>query len=584
MKYEREPNLPSSDDNVLQSPGQDRQGAVTDPVDTAPSAESAAEPSEARAAVTSRISTPTPTPTPKLNDEVTNELDQASAVVEKLSTAPASQVLTDADDVEAMSRFAGAPYSAFTRRTKIWITVMVTIASVISPMTANIYFPCLDSIADLNVSIALINLTLTTYMIFQGLAPTMFGDFGDTAGRRPAFTLAFTIYLFANIGLALQRDYTALLVLRCLQSAGSSGTLALAYAVVADISSSEERGRYMGLVGAGVNFGPTVGPVLGGVLSHELGWPSIFWFCAVFVSVWLVHWVLSVPETCRNVVGNGSVPPPRWNMTVIDLLRPDGVKQRPASTPRVKMRMPNPLRTLSVVFNKEEGLILFISAIMYVNFILVGATLSVLFKEIYNYGDLEVGLCYLPYGVGCCMVMLLQGHIIDRNYARIANRLGMTTGRKRGGDMLRFPIESARIQPLYPAITVGAVALIGWGWSLEAETTVAVPLVLLFIIGMFVPSSFGVLNTLLVDLNEDAPATAAAANNLTRCLSGAAATAIVDQMFDAMGRGWTFTLLALLMVACLPGLRLLEKFGPRWRAERARRKAEMQEKQICRDG
>ncbi|OAQ69106.1 chloramphenicol resistance protein [Pochonia chlamydosporia 170] len=577
MKDEKEPNGPLPDDNAKSQSGpeQNCQGAAdTDPEVTAPSADSSV------AASVEAVATPTPTPAekPKVTENI--DLDHVPTAIEKSETAPASQVLTDSDDadVEALSRVASAPYSAFSRQTKLWITIMVTIASIISPMTANIYFPALDSVSDdLDVPISLINLTLTTYMIFQGLAPTIFGDFGDTAGRRPAFTLAFTIYLFANIGLALQRDYTALLILRCLQSAGSSGTLALAYAVVADIASSEERGRYMGLIGAGVNFGPTVGPVLGGILSHELGWASIFWFCAVFVFVWLVPWVLSVPEMCRNVVGNGSIPPPKWNRTVIDLLRPQGVKQRPASAPKVKIRMPNPLRTLSVVFNKEEGLILFISAIMYVNFILVGATLSILFKEIYEYDDLEVGLCYLPYGVGCCMVMLLQGHIVDRNYARIAKKLGMSASRKRGDDMLNFPIESARIQPLYPAITVGALALIGWGWSLEAQTAVAVPLVLLFIIGMLVPSSFGVLNTLLVDLNEDAPATAAAANNLTRCLSGAAATAVVDQMFDAMGAGWTFTLLALLMVASLPGLRVLEKCGPRWRAERARKKAEKQD-------
>ena len=299
MKHEREPNGPVSD------PDCQRAVAATDPVDAAP----AAEPSLRAEPVSRAVSTPS-TPSSPPPPQVVHQPDLhrvPTAILEKMATVPASQVLMGSHDVEAVSRVASAPYSAFPRRTKIWITTMVTIASVISPMTANVYFPALDSVADdLNVSIALINLTLTTYMIFQGLAPTIFGDFGDTAGRRPAFTLAFTIYLFANIGLALQRDYTALLVLRCLQSAGSSGTLALAYAVVADIASSEERGRYMGLVGAGVNFGPAVGPVLGGVLSHELGWPSIFWFCAIFVFVWLIPWVLSVPETCRNVVGNGS--------------------------------------------------------------------------------------------------------------------------------------------------------------------------------------------------------------------------------------------------------------------------------------
>lgn len=75
--------------------------------------------------------------------------------------------------------------------------------------------------------------------------------------------IAFTIYLGANIGLALQRNYAALLVLRMLQSGGSSGTIALVYAVVADIAPSSERGKYMGLVGSGITIGPAVGPVIG---------------------------------------------------------------------------------------------------------------------------------------------------------------------------------------------------------------------------------------------------------------------------------------------------------------------------------
>jgi MFS family permease len=42
------------------------------------------------------------------------------------------------------------------------------------------------------------------------------------------------------------------------QSGGSSGTLALGYAVVADIATSSERGKYMGVVGAGINVGPSL--------------------------------------------------------------------------------------------------------------------------------------------------------------------------------------------------------------------------------------------------------------------------------------------------------------------------------------
>lgn len=495
-------------------------------------------------------------------------LERVSTMVGESATMPGQSVM---DDVENMSRISsGPPYSAFSRRTKIWITVMITIGSFISPLTANIYFPALNPIAeDLGVSTSLINLTLTSYMILQGLSPTLFGDFGDVAGRRPAYIVAFSIYICANIGLALQRNYAALMVLRCLQSAGSSGTIALGFAVIADISSTSERGKYMGFVGAGINIGPALGPVLGGILSQYLGWPSLFWFCAIFVFVWMIPYTLAVPETCRNVVGNGSMPPQSWNRTIVDYMRQRKVHQPQETGPKRKLRFPNPLRTLVVIFEKEMGLILLINSIIYLGFILVAATLSTLFKDIYGYNDLEVGLCYLPYGFGCCVAVVGQGYVLDWNYRRIAKKLGVVISRRRGDDLSNFPIESARIQAIYPILALGVGALSAYGWTLQVETSVAAPLVLVFIIGMFIPTSFNVLNTLIVDLYPEAPATATAANNLVRCMFGAAATAVIDYMIDGMGRGWCFTFLALLMAACMPGLWVVEKYGPRWRRERA---------------
>lgn len=85
----------------------------------------------------------------------------------------------------------------------------------------------------------------------QGLAPTLIASSSDTSGRRPAYLLCFVVYIAADIGLALQGNYAALLVLRCLQSGGSSATGALANAVIADIATSAERGSYMGYAFAG---------------------------------------------------------------------------------------------------------------------------------------------------------------------------------------------------------------------------------------------------------------------------------------------------------------------------------------------
>lgn len=115
-------------------------------------------------------------------------------------------------------------YSNFTRAQKRRIVCLVAFAGLFSPLSSFIYYPAIDSIAqDLGVTIQLINLTVTSYMVVSGVTPAIVGDLADKVGRRPVYIFTFLIYVAANLALALQRSYPALLVLRMVQSAGSSG-------------------------------------------------------------------------------------------------------------------------------------------------------------------------------------------------------------------------------------------------------------------------------------------------------------------------------------------------------------------------
>jgi hypothetical protein len=138
------------------------------------------------------------------------------------------------------------PWSIWSTRGKRLIIFSASLASLLSPLSIQIYFPALEPIAkDLQVSDTLMNLPISTCIILQRIAPTFSAQLSDTAERRPIYLVCLVLFLDANLCLGAQNSYPALLVLRCFQSAGSSGIAALSNAVAADVATPAERGSYV---------------------------------------------------------------------------------------------------------------------------------------------------------------------------------------------------------------------------------------------------------------------------------------------------------------------------------------------------
>ena len=115
-------------------------------------------------------------------------------------------------------------YSIFSIRQKRCIVSLVAFAGWFSTLSSFIYFPAIPALAtNLHVSIEDINLTVTSYLIVSGLAPSITGDCADDLGRRPVIMVTLLTYVATNVGLAVQNSYAALFALRMLQSAGISG-------------------------------------------------------------------------------------------------------------------------------------------------------------------------------------------------------------------------------------------------------------------------------------------------------------------------------------------------------------------------
>ena len=145
--------------------------------------------------------------------------------------------------------------------------------------------------------------------------------------------------------------------------------------------------------------------------------------------------------------------------------------------------------------------------------------------------------------------------------------------------MRHFPLEKARIQVIFPLLYGGIAALLCYDWMLERDAPLATPLILHFIIGLTLTGSFNVMSTMIIDLYPLSPSTATSANDLVRCLVGAAGTAIIIQMIDGMGRGWCFTFIAAVIFFTRPLLWAELKWGPKWREERSVRMEKHQAEQ-----
>lgn len=317
------------------------------------------------------------------NEKTEGEISHSSPTSSPRSSTSNGAEQENAEDLERANTAASGPvYSVFPRHMKLFIIVMVAWGGFFSPISANIYYPALNTLStELHVNDELINLSLTTYSIFQGLAPTIVGDLADMAGRRPAYMIGFIIYIGANIGIALQDSYAALMVLRCLQSTGSSGMIALASGVVADIATVSERGTWMGWATGPMMIGSSLGPVIGGLLAQFLGWRSIFWFLVIMAGVYLIVFIITFPETGRNVVGNGSIPPQGLNQSVLNYLSVRKATQNSDALSRTtsresnrlarqrlarsrKLRWPNPLNTLKLIREPDVGLVLIFNSLV----------------------------------------------------------------------------------------------------------------------------------------------------------------------------------------------------------------------------
>jgi EmrB/QacA subfamily drug resistance transporter len=118
---------------------------------------------------------------------------------------------------------------------------------------------------------------VTAYMLAATVTIPVWGRVSDLYGRKRLFQAAIVVFLAGSALSGAAQSLGELVAFRALQGLGAGGLMTLAMAIVADIVSPRERGRYQGYIQMVFVLASVAGPLLGGLFSDHLSWRWVFY-------------------------------------------------------------------------------------------------------------------------------------------------------------------------------------------------------------------------------------------------------------------------------------------------------------------
>ena len=152
----------------------------------------------------------------------------------------------------------------------------------------------------------------TIYLLTSTISGPIYGKLSDLYGRRPIFIWAVGLFLAASVFAGLSQEMWQFIIARGLQGLGGGAVFPIAFAIIADLYPPEERAKYGALFGGVFGLSSVLGPLLGGFVTDNFGWPWIFFLnvplglVSLFVC-WRLLPPVKDPEHGRNIdyVGAG---------------------------------------------------------------------------------------------------------------------------------------------------------------------------------------------------------------------------------------------------------------------------------------
>ena len=190
------------------------------------------------------------------------------------------------------------PKTAEARPDAMIVTALLTGLVAFGPISTDLYLPALPALArSFATDYAAAQLTLSVFLAGFAAGMLVYGPLSDRFGRRPLILAGTGVFVLGSIACALAWSMTALIAFRFVQALGAACGPVLGRAVVRDVYGRERAAKVLAYMAMAMALAPTIGPIVGGVLTQLAGWRLTFWVLAAFGATILVGIAVRVGET-----------------------------------------------------------------------------------------------------------------------------------------------------------------------------------------------------------------------------------------------------------------------------------------------
>ncbi len=163
-------------------------------------------------------------------------------------------------------------------RTEIWLVFSgLLVGMLLAALDQTIVATALPTIVSDLGGLNQLSWVVTAYLLASTASTPLWGKIGDLFGRKRIFQAAIVIFLIGSAASGLSENMAELIGFRALQGLGAGGLMVTAMAIVGDIVSSRDRGRYQGIFGAVFGVSSIAGPLLGGYIVQNFSWHWVFY-------------------------------------------------------------------------------------------------------------------------------------------------------------------------------------------------------------------------------------------------------------------------------------------------------------------